>query len=270
MTQLLKDQFSVDCSCLILAGGKGSRLKNSNIDKLRTKPKPLVEIVHNGETTTLIDYTIFGLLAVGLMNLNLLTSSDPDAGGNDIEQYVANKHLQIGFIKEHKILGTGGAVFNACENIKTKTILITPSDTLFPHPVLPDIVSDFTQNDRDFGWIVTTKPSPDAQNIGKIFIEKQTRRITSINENEASQTTISITEEAATSTGIILAKTASFQSKFELLLNHTRLQYPIDLYRTFLPWILQVGNQIQAFDIEQPSDDLGIPERLLRYGKRLS
>ena len=106
--------------CLILAGGKGSRLQS--VDP--SKPKPLIPILG----TPFLNYQLKFLYKQGIRKILISTGYM----SNQIEDYVKNlniKDLKISTIKEDFPLGTGGAIKNAVDYM-VNDFLICNGDTI--------------------------------------------------------------------------------------------------------------------------------------------
>ncbi len=72
-----------------------------------------------------------------------------------------------------------------------------------------------------------------------------------------------------TSVGVVIANRDFFVERF---IQH-RMESPVaqigpvDLYRSFMPWLVQRGDRVGSFDIGQPAPDLGTPDRLVAFGR---
>lgn len=264
---------SISPDILILAGGKGSRLKNADDSELKLTPKPLVTIQSNKGPTTMIGFTIEGFVNNGLTSLTFLTCEEISAGGNAIEEYITGKYpdLYPNFSREQVPLGTAGAVYQALqEQGCTKTVIITPSDTRFPFDLLPQVVWEHNRGQRKVTWTVTTEPGNNVQNPGNILVDSTSGII--YESLEGKQTDFpSLTRDTlipTTSTGVIVADGAFFISRYAKFQATHVYKGPVDLYRDFFPWLIGESAQIDTFDIKQPAPDLGTPERLELFGRK--
>jgi len=257
----------------ILAGGKGSRLRNSDKLELQNTPKALVEINTHRGRITMLDNTILGLCEVGFGKITLLTGNDPEAGGNLIESHTLLTYpdLSINFSREDQPLGTAGAVYKAFSNRSGEIAIITPADTLFPFDVLENALSEHKNNHQDLTWLVTTNPGPNAQNTGKIIVIPESGAILHVFEGEemGEDQVIELNHHLpATSVGVIIANRDFYVSKYEEFLNYNIINSVVDLYRHFIPWLLLKGEVIYSYDIKQPAPDLGTQDRLEQFGWR--
>lgn len=131
--RILKSYLPVDT--IIMAGGKGSRLKPLT-DKI---PKPLLKI---GEKT-IIEHNLDRISRFGIENLWITINYL----GNQIEKKI-NKNSKIKFIRENKPLGTIGSV-SKIKNFKNDYVLLTNSD-LLTNINYEDFFLEFIKQDADF------------------------------------------------------------------------------------------------------------------------
>lgn len=113
---------SREVEVLILAGGKGTRLKSIISDL----PKPMAPI---GDVPFL-EYIVKKVEKDGFKNIVLLTGYL----GEKIEEHFSTdafSSLNIRYSKEESPLGTGGAIKKAIENSRFHNFLILNGDTLF-------------------------------------------------------------------------------------------------------------------------------------------
>lgn len=121
----MRSKLKPDCvDVLILCGGKGERLR----EVVNDRPKPLAEIKGRPFLDLIIDFTSrFGfrrfVLLAGYM-------------GDLIKEYAIKKtqtsSLEIDCLIEPTALGTGGAVKNAEELIKSTSFLLLNGDSICP------------------------------------------------------------------------------------------------------------------------------------------
>jgi D-glycero-alpha-D-manno-heptose 1-phosphate guanylyltransferase len=106
-----------------LAGGLGTRLRALFPDT----PKPLAPI--NGRP--FIDLLISNLVKQGLTDLNILTCYK----ASEVEESVLSldqPNVRLTFWREHKPLGTGGALRAVVKNMDCAEVLVMNGDTYFP------------------------------------------------------------------------------------------------------------------------------------------
>lgn len=265
-------QTSISPEILILAGGKGTRLKKTDDPELLSKPKPLVTIHSEVGEHPMLDYVVSNLERNGYCNLTFLISDDPEARGNDIELYVSGCYgrLNPSFSREKNPLGTAGAAFLAMQNKFSETAVIIPADTLFPFETLPLALDIHTRNNNRITWLVTTEPGEGAQNTGRILVDGNSGVIYQSLEGSNIDTAL-INPDGfvpSTSVGVVVANRNFYVEKYNEFLTDCTPQGPVDLYRSFIPWLIENGNMIHTFDIKKPAPDLGTPERLLKFGRR--
>ncbi|MBF0209171.1 MAG: NDP-sugar synthase [Oligoflexia bacterium] len=256
-----------EVDALVLAGGKGIRLKEGGIHET---PKPLVNIrLQNGREIPMIENAIIGITSTLRCNLVLLTSQDPESRSNMVEDYVRQKHScgRFSFSIEDKPLGTAGAANNALIRRNTSIGIITPCDTLFPFDQLGKIIKTHKKKRSNITWVLTSNPGDGAQNTGKVFVDKLTGQIIYDFEaggDQSSTNTHSL--KPMTSVGVVIVDKDYYVAKFEEHFNHGSSGI-VDLYRQYIPKLLETGERVDSFDIRQPAQDLGTVDRLNRFGK---
>ena len=111
----------IEIPCVILAGGKGTRLQSV----LSDIPKPMAPIGNQPFIKHLLDK----LFQQGLQHFILSVGYQKDI----IIQYfnAINTPYSIQFVEEEKPLGTGGAISAAISTLQTEYALIINGDTLF-------------------------------------------------------------------------------------------------------------------------------------------
>jgi NDP-sugar pyrophosphorylase family protein len=263
-----------DVDVLVLAGGKGSRLRAGLAPELRVTPKLLVPVIANGRDEPMIDHTLRGLLDNGLSNVSLLTSNDAEASGESIEAHAIRKFSGLGNFKlfrEQKELGTAGAVYAALSYISAPLAVITPGDTLFPWPKLVSGIIRHFYGQADITWCVTTDPGPTAQNRGRLLIDRFSELLVhSAEDSDSLLVPIDRRHRLATSAGVVLLNNEAFRTVFERYVATLDVGQPVDLHRQVIPWALVHEVAVRVFDIEQPAPDLGTPDRLFKFGRSQS
>ncbi|MFY0626322.1 MAG: nucleotidyltransferase family protein [Reichenbachiella sp.] len=135
----LKEKKSVlPIDALIMAGGKGSRLKPLT----ETIPKPLLKV----DGKPIIEYNVDRLNLFGINNLSI---SIKYLGEQLIEYFgTGDQHgIKISYVKEDRALGTIGALA-LLENLENDTILIMNSD-LLTNIDFEDFYRDFIDQEAD-------------------------------------------------------------------------------------------------------------------------
>lgn len=252
----------------LLCGGKGTRLKTSDEDQLKKLPKPLVPIDTPRGSIRMIDNAILGLTESGFAQLTLLIGRDSETQGSEIEDYVVSTHgnLNPSFSREDAPLGTAGAVYEAFIFSRRDHAIITPIDTLFPFDSLGPAIEVFSKNNAGIMWVVTSNPGENAQNSGRVIVNSE--YITQDDEGKKDTTPIREGELATTSTGVIIVSKIFYLEKYKDFIKENGISGAVDLYRNFIPWLLQKGEKISFFDVRVPTPDLGTPDRLRQFGRR--
>jgi len=249
---------------LLLAGGKGSRLKQCGVIDL---PKPLVPIQIDGYDVPMIENAIRGASLGVRSNLVVLTSLDPDSQSDMVEEYIQRTHPcgRISFSVEDQPLGTAGAANKALIPRRSNIGIISPTDTLFPFHSLGEIVAEHRRKKSKVTWVVTSRPGDGAQNIGKILTDDNGRVIydfEAANAEDPKENTNKLIK--MTSVGVVVTDRDYFVEQFGRYFNHGGPKV-VDLYRQYIPKLLNIGETIDTFDIRQPAQDLGTVDRLNRY-----
>jgi len=156
--------------------------------------------------------------------------------------------------------------------VKTnQTAIIIPADTLYPFETLQDAVIEHTRKKSGLTWLVTTNPGENAQNTGRILVNPEDRTILYALENVESDFYEEILLRfdrliPATSVGVVIANRNFYVSKYEQFIKQNDVCGVVDLYRSFIPWLISTGEVIYSHDIGQPAPDLGTPDRLDQFG----
>ncbi|MEX7471028.1 NTP transferase domain-containing protein [Mycobacterium adipatum] len=259
---------------LVLAGGKGSRLRQSGIGELASTTKMLVEIEDDrGHREPMVSATIRGLERAGFSRIAVLTSDDADAQAADVEAQVLRQFAHLAglrVLREWQPLGTAGSVYAAMRHVGWDLVLVCPGDTLFPYELLVDGLVRHSAEDRDATWFVTSNAGPSAQNQGRLIIEPTEQRLMVACEGDSSDASPGESISGSgrvTSVGAMLLRTAWFVSMFESYADVAATQLPIDLYRDLIPWVLKQGERVFVHDIRMSAPDLGTADRLFRHGR---
>jgi NDP-sugar pyrophosphorylase family protein len=120
---------------LLLAGGKGTRLRSSLDPELSCNPKLLVSIDSDGRHEPMLDTVIRRLSCHGFTKISLLTCGDEAACGEAIECHAAVEFgplLSLRVFREDYPLGTAGTVYAALNQLDSPCVIVVPGDTLFP------------------------------------------------------------------------------------------------------------------------------------------
>ncbi|MGW1175631.1 sugar phosphate nucleotidyltransferase [Kitasatospora sp. NPDC002543] len=259
---------------LLLAGGKGSRLRDAADTELRRTPKVLVPIDTDAGRTPMLGHALAQLTVAGFRRIAVLTSTHPVAGAEAVETYALThpcaRQVELTIHREQNPLGTAGAAYAALTHLSdAPAAVVLPADTLFPTPLLPPAVAEHRSRPAAATWTVTTAPGRSAQNAGRLFLDSDGRHV--VHALEGIDATLPPGNRGglrqATSTGAVILTPTPFRTLFE---EYARcLVHPgeADLYRQFMPWAISQGHPVGAFDIRTSAPDLGTPERLAAFGR---
>lgn len=251
---------------LLLAGGKGSRLKESGVCDL---PKPLVMIRRGGFEMPMIENAIRGIFVNLRSNLVVLTSMDPDSRSDLVEDFVRRAHPcdSFSFSVEEEPLGTAGAACNALVQRNSRIGVIIPCDTLFPFNRLNRIVQTHIRRGSNVTWVLTSNPGEGAQNVDKILVDKTTGQIRCDFESDGMQPDICFGNlKPMTSVGVVVVDRNYFVRQFSQYFSCGAVDR-VDLYRHFIPKLLESNQRVDSYNIQQPAQDLGTIDRLIRFGR---
>ena len=109
-----------NCAFFVLAGGLGSRLK----DTIKGRQKVIAEI--NG--TNILKFILDQLVQDGVTEIFLLTGYRSNQVKDSLRNY--NKSINLIYSEEKKPLGTGGAVKLASYKTKKENLIVINGDTL--------------------------------------------------------------------------------------------------------------------------------------------
>ena len=173
-SQTLHENSPEICTeAIILAGGMGTRLKNTAGDV----PKPMAEI--NGRP--FLEYLMDYLCRNGITHIILSVGYK----AAQIENHFGNrfKNSAVSYSRESKPLGTGGGILRAMQQAKTENVVIVNGDTLFDIDL--QRLSTFHNKNRAI-LTVALKKTEDTSRYGSIGTEEN-GRITAFFEKAAGQ-----------------------------------------------------------------------------------
>ena len=272
---------TLDASVFILAGGKGTRMHNSDspeVDPSLTKILLPVDDDIYGRAPMVVQ-ALERVSKLSPERVVLLTSSDPLADGDGVEAYAQDWNdsahdISLTFVREERPLGTAGAVRNGLEEIdllEDSTALIVPSDVILPWQAFPHIVLQHREAESDTTWALTSNPGPQAQNTGRIIVDDESGRVLRSLENEPKEDPASHIElgkrQGMTSIGVVVVNSLAFIETYDTQFGDMHGARPVDIYREYIPAMIDNGIPVQSFDVGVPAQDLGTAERLLRFGR---
>ncbi|MER7671345.1 NDP-sugar synthase [Kitasatospora sp. NPDC096128] len=260
---------------LVLAGGRGTRLRATDDPELKSTPKVLVPI--DIDTTSgpapMLGHALTQLTTVGVRRIAVLTSSDPATGAQQVEDYALThcaRQVELTLHREHHPLGTAGAAYAALAHLPdTPLAVVLPADTLIPYTLLPAVVAAHLARPAAITWTVTTDPGPEAQNTGRLFLspdgEQVVHALEGVDATLPAGTRHNLRQ--ATSTGAVILTPDPFRALFEQYAQRQACPGEADLYRQFMPWAISQGHAVGAYDLRAPAPDLGTPDRLAAFGR---
>lgn len=124
-------------TALILAGGKGTRLKEFTHDQV---PKPLVEVVPG---VTMLDLAIRGLINVGIGTIVISVSHLRE----QISEYIESKYKgwNLDVLVENDALGTGGSIRNFISKGQNVPFASLPADNYLEYQAFRGYFRDADQ-----------------------------------------------------------------------------------------------------------------------------
>jgi len=227
---------------IILAGGKGTRLKSLVSDR----PKPLADI--NGQP--FLSILMSFLVRQGCRHFVLATGHKRDM----IRSQYGDDYLgiPISYSEETAPLGTGGAVINARQKLKNdEPFLVLNGDTFFPIDIaLLEKKFIETQSDVTIALFKTNESGrygaakQDAQGLIKLTNKKA-----------------DIGESA--NGGIFMIE----PKKIDLIKN---MSPPWSFESDFLPALASLGGRITGLTFYEPFTDIGLPQDYLHFCESMS
>lgn len=244
-------------TALILAGGKGTRLREVTQD---TVPKPLVEVLPG---ITMLDLTIAGLLDVGVDTIVLSISHLRQQMLEYIHQHYADWNLDV--LVEDEELGTGGSIRNFIQQGQNMPFVITPAD----HYLEWDSTAQFLAEadsylpDALLYWAVTYQDQY-SQVRKNLWIDRLTGQIVHCTTGQPEEQRRQIDQEMRgleryvnlTSAGIVTINSSNFAQET------AQLTAPFCLYKYILPVWVEQGLPVFAGLVDTDVIDMGTPERL--------
>lgn len=269
-----RQEQELSCEVLVLAGGQGLRLRQGE-EAASDLTKILQNVGGNSRYRPMIEIALNQIGRLNPPEVVLLTGKDPLADGQGVENFATEWLKGTGFngklssVREKQPLGTAGAVANALmvRQSESATSVVAPSDTLFPFMKLPGLVAFHEQNEADITWAITSEPGENAQNMGRILVNSSTQLIEASFEASPDVDVEEARNESQlrrTSVGVLIVNNSFFRRQFAALFASDD-QKPVDLYREFLPQLFS-QNRIIGYDIKEPAQDLGTPERFEKFG----
>ena len=222
---------------IILAGGKGTRLKSVVFDR----PKPLADVNGQPFLAILMDY----LIEQGCRHFVLATGYKREMVRSQFGNYYQG--IPISYSEEVQPLGTGGAVISAQKKlVRKEPFLVLNGDTFFPIN-LSELKKQFqkTKSDVTIALFKTLEggrygtAEQDDQGMIKLATKKA-----------------NIGESA--NGGVFMVEPAKFQSI-------RNINLPWSFEANFLPALAELGARITGMTFDAPFIDIGAPQDYLRF-----
>ena len=215
---------------IILAGGYGTRLRSV----VKNIPKVMADI--NG--TPFLTFILDQLNREGFKKVDLLIGYR----GESIKNYFGDiyKNLEISYFFEKELLGTGGAIKNACKNLNFQKLLVLNGDTY--HGVSR---KKFLENisDRCNGILCQEISNP--SRYGVINIDKYNY--------------VKKFEEKKKLSGKLLINAGTYLINSKDIESWPEDKFSLEQY--FMPSLIKKNN-LKAYNLNGVFIDIGIPEDL--------
>ena len=160
-------------TCIILAGGKGTRLQSVVSDV----PKPMAPI----GGTPFIELLIDQLVRQGVRHIVLSVGYKRESIIGYFQKNIWSG-LTIDFVEETTPLGTGGAIKFAAQSFPAANYLVLNGDS-YCQSDLNAFVNDVSARQLEFG--VLTNQQQDCARYGKLMVDDKTHRVTRMEEKNA-------------------------------------------------------------------------------------
>jgi D-glycero-alpha-D-manno-heptose 1-phosphate guanylyltransferase len=222
---------------IILAGGKGTRLKSMVSDR----PKPLADV--NGQP--FLSILMSFLICQGCQHFILATGHQREM----IRSQYADEYLgiPISYSEETAPLGTGGAFMNARQKLKKDgPFLVLNGDTFFPID-LGMLEKKFTETQSDV--TIALFKTNESGRYGAA--EQDKRGLIKLTTGRANA------GESANGGMFMIEPT-----KVNLIRN---MDLPCSFESDFLPTLAKVGGRITGLTFNEPFSDIGIPQDYLHF-----
>ena len=222
---------------IILAGGKGTRLKSVVFDR----PKPLADVNGQPFLAILMNY----LIEQGCRHFVLATGYKREMIRSQFGNYYQG--IPISYSEEMQPLGTGGAVISAQKKlVREEPFLVLNGDTFFPIN-LSQLKKQFqkTKSDVTIALFKTLESGRygTAEQDDQGMIKLETKKA-DIGENANG--------------GVFMVDSAKFQS-----IRNINLPWAFEAH--LLPALAELGARITGMTFNEPFIDIGVPKDYLRF-----
>ena len=222
---------------IILAGGKGTRLKSVVFDR----PKPLADVNGQPFLAILMNY----LIEQGCHHFVLATGYKHEMIRSQFGHYYQG--IPITYSEEMQPLGTGGAVINAQKKlVRKEPFLVLNGDTFFPIN-LPQLKKRFHKTKSD----VTIALSKTLEGGRYGAAEQDDQGIIKLTSKKAG-----IGESA--NGGVFMVGPTKLKSI-------RNIDLPWEFEANFLPALAALGARITGLTFNEPFIDIGVPRDYSRF-----
>lgn len=220
-------------TCIILAGGLATRLKDTLVDI----PKSMAKIGDKPFLAYLLDY----LQANGIKQVVLSVGHRHQP----IKDYFGNKYksLAIVYAIEEEPLGTGGAIANALQFVQSDELFVLNGDTYFPVDLAK---MEKTHRDKKADLTIALKEMIEFDRYGTVKVNKEDRIEAFVEK--------SYREQGLVNGGIYRLKKSMMQNGFP-----EKFSFEKDVLENRVNLIRMYGYISAVYFI-----DIGIPEDLKR------
>jgi len=235
---MLNSEFCIMTDCIILAGGKGTRLRNVVSDV----PKPMAPI--NGRPFLEIQLEYLATQNIGRVIL---------ASGHMSEKITGHfghtfHGMQILHQVEEKPLGTGGAILRALRLIETETFLLINGDTFFPIN-LDKLIEFYKQNGANADMLIAAFAADKADRYGALSLQKDVTYLEKLSTQKAPIGSLA-------NGGTYLCNT---QKWLELSQDIDHSDF-VSVEDDLISLMLHQGAKILVKKFSEPLIDIGVPE----------
>jgi len=237
-------------TAVVLAAGRGIRLEPFTLDR----PKPMIEV----GSRPLLAYIVDSIRTAGIRRLAIVTGYL----GYVIEEYFGDGHpfgIEIEYVRQEKIDGTGGAVRRVRERLGNEPFLLNFGDILIAPSNYQRIAYEFGQSPD--ASVLAVNYVDDPYRGAAVYWEEANRTITQIVEKPPQGQSTTHWNQAG-----LFAFTPDIHSYIERLPLSPRGEYELT---AAIHAMLADGQPVRALPIEGLWSEIGTPDDLKRINLQL-